>query len=59
MIRRQNDGVYTTGQPWSMAFTMRGATVCGVAHKAPLAKAAVIGVSTKPGLMVTTRTPDL
>jgi hypothetical protein len=46
-----------TGVPLSMARRMSRATPEGEAHSAPFLNAAVIGVSTKPGLIVTTRTP--
>ena len=60
MIPHQNHGVYTTAAPEVMPRTMDLATAVGVAHRGPfLSKAAVIGVSTKPGLIVTTVTPFL
>ena len=59
MINRQNPGRYNTvAAERSTAATMPAAIFCGFAHSAPLGKAAVMGVSTNPGFMVMTVTPD-
>ena len=58
MIGHQH-GVYKTLPPPMIARAMLRATVGGEAHSAPFLKAVVSGVSTKPGLMVSTRTPLL
>jgi hypothetical protein len=60
MISRQTGGAYTTGPPCRAVAAIIGATSSGRAHINPrlFGKFAVIGVSTKPGLMRTARAPN-
>ena len=57
MIGRQNHGRYTTSLPPHSARYTPLPTVEASAQSGFFGKSAVIGVSTNPGLMVTTRTP--
>ena len=57
MMKRQNPGVYKTGVSRIIATVICFPTVCGDAHRIPLLNAAIIGVSTNPGLIVTTKKP--
>ena len=58
MMKRQNQGVYSVERPLLMALSMSAATCSGVAQMGPFLCAAVMGVSTKPGLMVRTLMPS-
>src|SRR5574337_857791 len=53
----QNHGRYTTARRLSSAFTIPRATLPDWAHSNPFLNSRVIGVSTKPGLIVSTVTP--
>ena len=58
MIGRQNQGMYTTLRRASIARWMARPTRRGLAKSRFFGTPAVIGVSTKPGLIVRTLTPE-